>query len=93
MDVSFNGASAKRRDELNESKALLIKSFALQGKERSIKTKNEEKAKEEQLGAASKAKQKVRNKIRYYFQVKMETRFFHGLISSFLKQFEENICY
>jgi hypothetical protein len=39
--VSFNGSAGnKKREELNESKALLIKSFALQGKQ---KAWNEEK--------------------------------------------------
>jgi hypothetical protein len=47
LDVSFNASFAgspagKKRDELNQEKALLIKSFALQGKDRSIRTWNEE---------------------------------------------------
>ena len=56
LDVSFNGSATKKRDELNQSKASLIKSFALQGKERSIKAWKEEKATENQ---PAKAKQNV----------------------------------
>ena len=56
LDVSFNGSATKKRDELNQSKASLIKSFALQGKERSIKAWKEEKVAENQ---PAKAKQNV----------------------------------
>lgn len=48
LDVSFNASvkgllnNVRRREELNQEKAKLIKSFALQGKERSIRTKYEE---------------------------------------------------
>ena len=45
LDVSFNASFSgqlKKREELNAEKALLIKSFALQGKERTIRARNEE---------------------------------------------------
>jgi len=50
LDVSFNASmkgslnNSRRREELNQEKAKLIKSFALQGKECSLRTKYEDSA-------------------------------------------------